>query len=199
MYIHPKDSDLKLLEAANKTGSSELYRTFAEYWDSKISIRVLGNTLTTDAKSTGTQALGTIHKEEEDEMNTDDREFILDILNYQTRDIFAALGFNTEGGEFVHAKKDKVDVSQQIDIVQKCANMGLPIDDDYLYETFGIAKPENYDELKVKKEEERAALRERMQQQPTGQTPPVKPTPPTNALSRFFGIAPKTIGADNEF
>ena len=199
VYIHPKDSDLKLLEAANKTGSSELYRTFAEYWDSKISIRVLGNTLTTDAKDTGTQALGTIHKEEENEMNADDREFILDVLNYQMRDIFAALGFNTGGGEFVYAKKDKVDVAQQIDIVQKCANMGLPINDDYLYETFGIAKPENYDELKAKKEEERAALRERMQQQPTEPTPPTKPTPPTNALSRFFGIAPKPIGADNDF
>ena len=199
VYIHPKDSDLKLLEATNKTGSSELYRTFAEYWDSKISIRVLGNTLTTDAKETGTQALGTIHKEEEDEMNADDREFILDILNYQMRDIFAALGFNTDGGEFVYAKKDKVDVSQQIDIVQKCANMGLPIDDDYLYETFGIAKPENYNDLKAKKEEERAALRERMQQQPTEPTPPTKPTPPTNALSRFFAIAPKPIGAVNDF
>ena len=77
--------------------------------------------------------------------------------------------------------------------------MGLPIDDDYLYETFGIAKPENYNELKTKKEEERAALRERMQQQLTEPTPPTKPTPPTNALSRFFGIAPKPIGADNEF
>ena len=183
----------------NKTGSSELYRTFAEYWDSKISIRVLGNTLTTDAKSTGTQALGTIHKEEEDEMNADDREFILDVLNYQMRDIFAELGFNTDGGEFVYAKKDKVDVAQQIDIVQKCANMGLPIDDDYLYETFGIAKPENYSELKTKKEEERAALRERMQQEPTEPTPPTKPIPPTNALSRFFGVAPKPVGADNDF
>lgn len=199
VYIHHKDSDLKLLKAANKTGCSELYRTFAEYWDSKISIRVLGNTLTTDAKSTGTQALGTIHKEEEDEMNADDREFILDVLNYQMRDIFANLGFNTDGGEFVYAKKDKVDVAQQIDIVQKCANMGLPIDDDYLYDTFGIAKPENYDELKTKKEEERAALRERMQQAPTEPTPPAKPTPPTNALSRFFGIAPKPVGADNDF
>ena len=128
-------------------------------------------------------------------MNADDREFILDILNYQMRDIFANLGFNTEGGEFVYAKKDKVDVAQQIDIVQKCANMGLPIDDDYLYETFGIAKPENYDELKTKKEEERAALRERMQQDPTEPTPPAKSTPPTNALSRFFGIAPKPVGA----
>ena len=108
VYIHPKDSDLTLIEAGNKTGSSELYRTFAEYWDGKISIRILGNTLTTDVGSSGTQALGTVHKEEEDEMNADDREFILDILNYQMKDLFNALGFNTDGGEFVYAKKDKI-------------------------------------------------------------------------------------------
>lgn len=57
VYIHPNESEMKLIEAGNKTGSSDLYQNFAEYWDSKISIRVLGNTLTTDAKDTGTQAL----------------------------------------------------------------------------------------------------------------------------------------------
>ena len=66
---------------------------------------------------------------------------------------------NVEGGEFVYAKKDKINPSQQIDIVQKLSSMGLPIDDDYLYETFCIAKPDNYDELKAQKEAERAAMR----------------------------------------
>lgn len=161
-YIHPKESELKLVEAGNKTGSSDLYRTFAEYWDSKMSIRVLGNTLTTDAKSTGTQALGSVHKEEEDEMNSDDRDFILDILNYDMRPIFASLGFNVEGGEFVYAKKDKINPAQQIDIVQKLSSMGLPIDDDYLYETFCVAKPDNYKQLKEEKEAAKVAFREQL-------------------------------------
>lgn len=57
--------------------------------------------------------LGNVHKEEEDEMNADDRDFILDILNYYMRPIFADLGFNVEGGEFVYAKKDKINPSQR--------------------------------------------------------------------------------------
>ena len=203
VYIHPKDSDLRLLEAGNKTGSSELYRTFAEYWDGKISIRVLGNTLTTDAKETGTQALGTVHKKEEDEMNADDRDFILDILNYQMRKNFAELGFNVDGGEFVYAKKEKIDTSKQIDIVQKCANMGLPIDDDYLYETFGIEKPANYAALKAQKEEEKAALRaalaEQSQENENGHSNSVQ-TSFKQQLSRFFGLAPITdTGAASDF
>ncbi|MBF1433191.1 MAG: DUF935 family protein, partial [Prevotella nanceiensis] len=197
VYIHPKDSDLTLIEAGNKTGSSELYKTFAEYWDSKMSIRILGNTLTTDVGSSGTQALGTVHKEEEDEMNADDREFILDILNYQMKDLFNALGFNTDGGEFVYAKKDKIDVAQQIDIVQKCSNMGLPIDDDYLYDTFGIEKPKDYNALKEQKNAEKealkAALNSNKEEAEKGNSNNNK-TSFKQRLNSFFGIAP-TKGA----
>ena len=197
VYIHPKDSDLTLIEAGNKTGSSELYKTFAEYWDSKMSIRILGNTLTTDVGSSGTQALGTVHKDEEDEMNADDREFILDILNYQMKDLFNALGFNTDGGEFVYAKKDKIDVAQQIDIVQKCSNMGLPIDDDYLYDTFGIEKPKDYNALKEQKNAEKEALKAALtsskEEEEKGNSNDNK-TSFKQRLNSFFGIAP-TKGA----
>lgn len=194
-YIHPKESELKLVEAGNKTGSSELYRAFAEYWDSKMSIRVLGNTLTTDAKSTGTQALGSVHKEEEDEMKSDDRDFILDILNYNMRPIFASLGFNVEGGEFVYAKKDKINPAQQIDIVQKLSSMGLPIDDDYLYETFCVAKPDNYKQLKEEKEAAKAAFREQLGLQVNDddkkkQDKNTDKTAFKQHLKSFFGLAP---------
>lgn len=205
VYIHPKDSELKLVEAGNKTGSSDLYKTFADYWDSKISIRVLGNTLTTDAKETGTQALGEVHKEEEDDMNTDDREFILDILNYQMRPIFAALGFNVDGGEFVYAKKDKIIPSQQIDIVQKLQSMGLPMDDDWLYETFGVEKPKDYDKQKAEKEAQKEAVRKALNAPaaPDGSAAGKDSLnsdkkPFKNLLRGFFGIAPAT-GADTDF
>ena len=202
VYIHPKDSELTLIEAGNKTGSSDLYKTFADYWDSKISIRVLGNTLTTDAKENGTQALGEVHKEEEDDMNADDREFILDILNYHMRPIFSALGFNVEGGEFVYAKKDKIIPSQQIDIVQKLKSMGLPMDDDWLYETFGVEKPKDYEQQKSEAQAQKEAIRSALNDQQN--EPPQKGNLNTdkkafkNRLSRFFGIAPNS-GADTDF
>lgn len=202
VYIHPKESELHLIEAGNKTGSSDLYKTFADYWDSKMSIRVLGNTLTTDAKETGTQALGNVHKEEEDEMNADDRDFILDILNYYMLPIFADLGFNVEGGEFVYAKKDKINPSQHIDIVQKLASMGLPISDDYLYETFCVEKPENYDQMKAEKEAEKAALREQLNAPKGKEEQKGKDKGKTSFKQRlkgFFGIAPETDGADSDF
>ena len=201
VYIHPKDSDLKLIEAGNKTGSSDLYKTFAEYWDSKISIMVLGNTLTTDAKDTGTQALGAVHKKEEEDMNVDDRNFILDILNYDMRPIFQSLGFNVDGGEFVYAHKDKNDPKQQLEIVQGLKNMGLPMDDDWLYETFGVEKPADYDRQKADAEARREALRQQLQgkqDKPDQDHQNDSKTPFKNRLKSFFGIAPPD-GADVEW
>ena len=161
-----------------------------------MSIRVLGNTLTTDAKETGTQALGKVHKEEEDEMAADDRDFILDVLNYDMRPIFASLGFNVDGGEFVYAKKDKINPSQQIDIVQKLSSMGLPIDDDYLYETFCVKKPDNYEQLKADKEAQREAARQAFASQPSQASRLSRNSQDSGQksfkqrLDGFFGLAP---------
>ncbi|MBR4814541.1 MAG: hypothetical protein IKZ67_03670, partial [Paludibacteraceae bacterium] len=91
--------------------------------------------------------------------------YILDVLNYEMSDIFANLGINTEGGEWVYAEKEKVDKSQQADIVVKMNSLGLPISDDYLYDTFGIDKPGNYDEIVRKKAEQQAAMLEALKKQ----------------------------------
>lgn len=138
--------------------------------------------------------MGTVHKEEEDEMNADDRDFILDILNYMMKDIFASLGFDVEGGEFVYAKKDKVDPEKHIDIVQKLSAMGLPMDDDYLYETFSVAKPKDYKEIKARKEQEREAVRQSLQNIPDEHKTPFK-----QRLNSFFGLAPQSHGANTDF
>lgn len=220
VYIHPDGSTLNLVEAGNKTGSSDLYKTFADYWDSKISIRVLGNTLTTDSHDTGTQALGTVHKQEEDDMNADDRDFILDVLNYYMTPIFQNLGFNVDGGEFVYAAKEKIEPTKQLTIVQGLKNMGLPMDDDWLYETFGIEKPKDYDQQKADALALKQALSQKLNNPDDNDDNGDSPSTPNNAHKRpstptdnhpsntaqssfksrlmsFFGLAPQ--GADTDF
>ena len=214
VYIHPKESSLVLHEPKNASATGELFENHANYWDRKISIRVLGNTLTTDANKVGTQALGEVHKEVEDEMNEDDRDTILDVLNYHMRPIFSNLGFNTEGGEFVYAKKDKTHPTQQVDIVLKLNSIGLPISDDYLYEFSGIPKPENYDELLAEKKAEKEALQAQLlggeatstdegnlseEEKTQGNTPPQGKKGLRNLLNRFFSLAPLPGGADSDF
>lgn len=148
-FIHGKDTELQLREAGNKTGSAEVYDRFIERCNSEISKLILGNTLTTEASAKGTQALGTVHKKVEEAVAKADREFVLNVLNYDMADIFAHMGINTAGGKFCFPEKKDTDQKTKMNILTQLRNTFLlPVDDDYLYEEFGVEKPRDYDKQK---------------------------------------------------
>lgn len=160
VYIHPEGSSMTLHEAAGKSGTVDLYERFLDNCNDEMSIAVLGNTLTTKSDTNGTQALGTVQAKEQLKITDDDVQFILDLLNYDMTDIFAALGVSTENGEFVHVEQKYQDKQVQINVVSKLREMGLPMSDDYLYETFDVAKPDDYDARKAAIDAEREAVAE---------------------------------------
>ena len=197
VFVHGEDTTLNLLEAGNKTGSADVYERLIERCNSEISKLILGNTLTTEASDTGTQALGTVHKRVEDTIAAADRQFVLDVLNYDMTDIFAELGFNLSGGRFSFPERKVLDDTTKANIlVQLRQVFGLPVDDDYLYEEFGVRKPEQYNQLK----EDIAALAEEDEEEdaPHGGDDTTKKSP-RNALSSllsFFGRAPRRGATD---
>lgn len=194
VLIHSKDSEMKLVESGNKTGSAELYERLVERANNEISKLILGNTLTTEASDKGTQALGTVHKKGEDRIAESDRQYVLDVLNYEMSDIFARLGINTAGGEFFFPDPKDVDLTNKANIlVQLKTSFNLPIDDDYLYKEFGIEKPKDYDTLKTAVGSNAANL------QPDPISIDTQPTPPPadpNSANRVNSVKKKkTIAA----
>jgi len=164
VLIHSAESKMNLIESGNKTGSADLYERLCERCNSEISKLILGNTLTTESSTTGTQALGTVHKKVEDKVAQSDRRYVLDVLNYDMTDIFLSMGINTEGGEFCFPEPKDVDLAAKANILtQLRTTFNLPISDDYLYEEFGVEKPADYKSMK-----------EKAQQEPE---PPKEPTP----------------------
>ena len=149
VIVHPKGTEIKIHDAGSKSASSDLYKSFVQYCNDELSKLELGNTLTTEAGDTGTQALGTVHQSVEDKIERADQKMILDVLNYELTDVFTNLGMNTAGGEFSFVVPQNKDLSARVIIDQQLKSMGLPISDDYLYETYGIEKPKNYEELKA--------------------------------------------------
>lgn len=147
-FMHPRDSELKLIESGGKAGSSDLYDKLYERCNNEISKIFLGNTLTTEAGDKGTQALGTVQMKGEEKINDSDRQFILNVLNYDMTDIFNSLGYNTAGGKFVYVEPKETSTSVLIDQIQKVRAMGTPISDDDVYNLTGLPKPVNYEELK---------------------------------------------------
>ena len=209
VYIHPAESNFQFVESNAKSGTSELFKDFTDYWDNQIAVRVLGNTLTTSASSTGTQALGTVHKAVEEELNEDDCNTVLDVLNYYMLPIFESLGFNVSGGKFVSAKRKEVDTARQADIYLKMQQLNLPLDPDDVYETLGVKKPEDFDEQMAELEERRKALDDALGgASKDDKTPPEEPMKDDKGskgikdrLAHFFGLAPgeTPLGADNDF
>jgi phage gp29-like protein len=150
VIIHSSESKVNLLESSNKTGSAEVYERLCERCNSEISKLILGNTLTTEASDTGTQALGTIHNKVEEKIAQADRQYVLDVLNYNMTDIFMNMGINTQGGAFCFPEPKSMDITQKAAMLAQLHNtFNLPISDDYLYEEFGIEKPAGYKKQKA--------------------------------------------------
>lgn len=195
-FIHGKDTELQLREAGNKTGSADVYERLVERCNSEISKLILGNTLTTESSEKGTQALGTVHKKVEESVAKADREYVLKVLNYDMTDIFARMGINTSGGKFCFPEKKDVDPNTEMSVLtQLHTTFSLPIDDDYLYEKFGVEKPKDYDKQKQQKAREEK-LRQQTEVEDSDdimQTPTIKSQPSKfkNCLRSFFVKAPK--------
>lgn len=142
-FFCPTGTNLELVESGNNGTSSALYSDRIDRCNAEISKAVLGNTLSTEAGDKGTQALGTVHAKEEESISNLDRQFILNLLNYEMIDIFASLGLNTKGGEFVYV--DTSSSASKIQNLKTCVlEFGLPVDPDYIYETLGIEKPADF-------------------------------------------------------
>ncbi len=84
-----------------------------------------------------------------DEMNADDRDFILDTFSTTTCGKSSPTsGSMSRVASSVMPKRTNQSFAANRHRAE-ALSMGLPIDDDHLYETFCIAKPDNYDELKA--------------------------------------------------
>ena len=187
IFLHPEGTELKLHEAAQKAGSAQLYETLLDYCDNAESKALLGNTLTTQTDDTGTQALGTVHKNAEEAINHMDRLYVLNVLNYDMADIFTALGVNVKNGRFEYEQPKNINLEARINIDRTLQAMGLPISDDYLYETYGVERPADYDRLKARMLQDRST-----EVIETAGTLPQNRTSGNiwNRMRDFFGIAP---------
>ncbi len=147
--VHPDNTQLNLVQAQNVSGGGDLYEKLGTYCNNEISKAVTGNTLTTEAGDKGTQALGTVQKEGEEDINFFIKQGILNILNYEMTETFARLGIDTGGGEFFFVPPKSKNTQEKVNILKTLRNeMQLPIEDDFLYEEFGIPKPKDYEAMK---------------------------------------------------
>lgn len=156
--ILPEGSSIQLHEASNAQSNGELYNTLRRACNDELSVLILGQTETTNSSASSGYAQSKTHANVEASINHDDMEDEIAVLNEQVIPILKNLGYPADG-MFVHEPEaEQVSLKDRTDIIDTVRNkIKTPVDDDYVYETTGIPKPKNYDQLKADMESASAA------------------------------------------
>ncbi len=168
-----------------------------------MSVIILGNTETTTSSSSSGYAQSKEHSKQQLEITKSDLVDVEAELNSeQFLNILAWYGYPVEGGSFEYEKEIDLDsLKIRMEIDEKVSGK-VPVGDDYWYETYGIPKPDNYDQLKA----EQAALQNQLnnpkEDDPEENDPNKKPSKPVkppvkknlNGKSLWYGL--RSIIAD---
>lgn len=77
----PSECSLDLIDDTNKSSTTELFNDYINYWDKNISIRVLGQSLTTDIGDVGSKAASQTHNEVREDLEIADMILVSHIVN----------------------------------------------------------------------------------------------------------------------
>ncbi len=146
--VRPEGTTVQFLE--NKTAGQEPHSKFLERMDKAISKCLLGTTETTESSSGSGFAQSKTHQDQDNVKHNADLAYVRRTLNSRFIKILEAHGFDTHGGSFViQGEETELTKKESFEIVIGLKEkFNLPIDDDFLYETYGIPKPKNYEALK---------------------------------------------------
>lgn len=203
--VVPKDTEVDTV--LNKgVGNSTLYDSFRKACNEELTICILGNTLTTTQGDKGSQALGRVHSDVEDEVHNSDRRFVQRILNNSILPLLEKRGFPVKGGSFSFPlKEEELDIT---DYVALSSIMPVPI--SYLQNKFNIPEPKNNEPIAGIKISEPPKSPPITQQEGTGGTDQIPPSSnkgvqnndDKNLIIRLFDffVHPRhTTGAPLEF
>ena len=199
----PKQAQFEMLDGKTSNGNGELQEKLIRCCNEEMSIAILGNSETTASSASSGYAQAKEHGKQQLEITKADLTFVEKTLNtpWFFR-ILKSYGFPVEGGRFEYEKElDLESLKARLEIDREVSGK-VPIDDDYWYETYGIPKPDNYDELKAAQEEQRQAALTAIQGAGAQKEEEKKELPPKerrlfDALLGFFGVAPNNSGASD--
>lgn len=154
----PKQADFEMLDGKTSNGTGELHERLINCCNQEMSVAILGNSETTTSSSSSGYAQAEIHADQQMEITVDDMKYVEDMLNSDFfLNILAGYGYPVGSGHFEFERpRNLYELQARLNIDTQLAAR-VPIDDDYFYETYGVPKPENYEQLKKEQEERRKA------------------------------------------
>ncbi len=195
--VRPAGTELTFLQGGSNNPTGEIFKGIYTVCNAEISKLFVGQTETTESSSSSGQAQATVHAGTENDIMKSDVKFVRRLLNKRLLNILETQGLLEPGGKFL--VKDQDQEADPTIIAAKLANdvilkntIGLPMNDDYFYETYGIEKPADYEEQKAAQAAKKAA-------EAAGGGFNMAQLPDLIVKLREAGLflkAPKTTGAD---
>ena len=147
VIVRPKGTELDIKE--NKTAGNEPHSPFLAVLNNAISHVLLGTTETSGSSNSSGYAQSKTHQDENNKRHKRDITYVRKLLNSRFIKILATHGFDTKGGKFIVEDDLKLTKKEHFEIVRDARKeFSLPTDDDWIYETFSIKKPDNYNQQK---------------------------------------------------
>ena len=137
--VIPNGTSIEFLQG-NQTGRSDaVFKELIAASNEEISKLFLGNTLTTNQGDKGAKALGSVHKEVEEDINISDMLKMEYLLNGQFKEKLIAFGYPLSDGRFFFPETSTIPLQDRILIDKALAvDMGLPMSEEYLRNTYGV-------------------------------------------------------------
>ena len=151
----PKQADFDILDGKQSNGNGDLQDKFKNACNDELSVLILTVTETTKSSSSSGFAQSKTQSEEQFEITQDDVFMLMALLNSDKfMNILRSYNLPVDGGKFIIEENmklaDQVLFAQVLDTVKN--KLKTPVSDDFVYETFGIPKPDDYDEQKEKQQ-----------------------------------------------
>lgn len=176
----PNQAKFEMMDGKQSNGNGDLQDKFKTSCNSEMSIVVLGNTETTTSSSSSGYAQSKEHSKQQLEITKSDMAYVVNQLNSkQFLAILQSFGYPVTDGRFKFEKEiDLIELKTRMEIDEKLDSK-VPLGEDYWYETYGVPKPANFNQLMAKRDAEKQALLNK----PAGQPPAPKPKPVKKKLS----------------
>lgn len=148
----PKTADFEIMDGKQTNANGDLQDKFKDALNDEMSVCILGNVETTGNSNGGSLAKAETQREDQLEFVKSDITYLAGMLNSaEFLAVLKSYGYPTEGGQFVFDKEVNLDeIMRQMQLAQSAKAMGVPIDDDYIYDLTGIPRPDNYDDIKAR-------------------------------------------------
>ena len=149
----PKQAEFEIMDGKTSNSDGQLQLGLINGCNDEMSVVILANTETTTNSKGGSNAKSKEHGKQQLAVTKADMKFLLGKLNSKKfLDILASYGLPVAGGYFKFEKEIDIAALAEKVVIDSTVAMQVPIGDDYWYDTYGIPKPDNYDELKAKME-----------------------------------------------